>query len=562
MLGIENIPSNDAALYDHVLDHLFAFGAIPERYNSISNPLDKYFAMGRGLQNPALKIDVPAMEMKKWFDTNYHYIVGEFSASTKFELNATNIIGQFLEAKELGIVTRPVIIGPVTFLALGKASSEDPSFDPLTLLPQLLPVYVELLTKLQQNGAKWIQFDEPILSLSRPASYAGYYKLAYETLSKAQPELSFLLASYFGRYSTNLEFVIDLPVHALHIDTIRAPGDLDVVLPRLKATNKLVSVGVVEGRNIWKVDYTVAIKKVEQAIAVLGSDRVIVAPSCSLLHSPHSLGREAKMDSNIKSWMSFAVEKINEIATIVKAVKGENVKEELAANAACIAARKSSPLVHNPKVKDEMKSISPAMFKRLSPFAVREQKQQEKLNLPPLPTTTVGSFPQTQQVRIARQKFKKGETTLAEYDAFIKEEIVKAVKFQEKVGLDMLVHGEFERNDMVEYFGENLDGYVFSQFGWVQSYGSRCVKPPIIFGDVARPKPITVETSVYAQSLTKLPMKGMLTGPVTMLQWSFVRDDQPRKDTCFQIALALRKEVSDLAKAGIPAIQIDEVILY
>ena len=557
--GIDFIPSNDASFYDHVLDHLYAFGAIPSRYQSIQNPIDKYFAMGRGLQNPALGIDVPAMEMKKWFDTNYHYIVGEFSAKTKFELNPVKIVGHFLEAKDLGIITRPVILGPVTFLALGKASSEDPSFDPLTLLPQVLPVYVELLKQLKDAGAEWIQFDEPILSLSRPDSYKEYYKLAYETIAKEVPELKYLLASYFGRYSSNIEFVINLPVNAIHLDTIRAPGDLDIVLPRLKAAKKMVSVGVVEGRNIWKVDYSIAIKKVEQCIALLGSENVIVGPSCSLLHSPHSLAREVKMDSNIKSWMSFACEKIHEITTIVKAVKGEDVKTELAANAAAIAARKSSPLVHNPKVQEEMKSITPDMFKRQSPFNVREQKQQAKLNLPPYPTTTVGSFPQTQQVRVARQKFKKGESTQQEYDAFINEEIAKAVKFQETVGLDMLVHGEFERNDMVEYFGENLDGYVFSQFGWVQSYGSRCVKPPIIFGDVARPKPITVETSVYAQSLTKLPMKGMLTGPVTMLQWSFVRDDQPRKDTCFQIALALRKEVSDLAKAGIPAIQIDEV---
>jgi len=558
--GIEIIPSNDASFYDHVLDHLFVFGAIPERYNNIASSTDKYFAMGRGLQRPAEGIDVPAMEMKKWFDTNYHYIVGEFSPSTKFHLQNKKPIDQYLEAKALGIQTRPVLIGPVSFLALGKESSSAPAeFDRLSLLDSLLPTYVELVTALQAAGVDSIQFDEPILALDRPASYKALYEKAYATLSKAVPSVKFLLASYFGRYGSNFDFVVDLPIHAVHVDTVRAPAELDIILKRVQSKKLAVSVGVVNGRNVWKANLASCIETVKKAVAALGADRVIVAPSCSLLHTPHSLASEKKMDANIKSWMSFAAEKLVELDTITKAVNAPgSVDAVLAENAACVETRKTSPLIHDPAVKAEMSAITPNMFKRQSVFEVREAKQQAKLGLPLYPTTTVGSFPQTKEVRVARQKFKKGESTAAEYDAFIKAEILKTVKFQEEVGLDMLVHGEFERNDMVEYFGENMKGYVFSEYGWVQSYGSRCVKPPIIFGDVSRPYAMTVETSVYAQSLTKLPMKGMLTGPVTMLQWSFVRDDQPRRDTTYQIALALRKEVSDLAKAGIPAIQIDE----
>ena len=517
--------------------------------------------MGRGLQRPAEGIDVPAMEMKKWFDANYHYIVGEFSPSTKFHLQNKKPIDQYLEAKALGIQTRPVLIGPISFLALGKESSSAPAeFNRLSLLDSLLPVYVELVTALQAAGVDSIQFDEPILALDRPASDKALYEKAYATLSKAVPSVKFLLASYFGRYGSNFDFVVDLPIHAVHVDTVRAPAELDIILKRVQSKKLAVSVGVVSGRNVWKANLASCIETVKKAVAALGADRVIVAPSCSLLHTPHSLASEKKMDANIKSWMSFAAEKLVELDTITKAVNAPgSVDAVLAENAACVETRKTSPLIHDPAVKAEMSAITPNMFKRQSVFEVREAKQQTKLGLPLYPTTTVGSFPQTKEVRVARQKFKKGESTAAEYDAFIKAEILKTVKFQEEVGLDMLVHGEFERNDMVEYFGENMKGYVFSEYGWVQSYGSRCVKPPIIFGDVSRPYAMTVEISVYAQSLTKLPMKGMLTGPVTMLQWSFVRDDQPRRDTTYQIALALRKEVSDLAKAGIPAIQIDEV---
>lgn len=557
--GIDLIPSNDAAFYDHSLDHLFVFGAIPERYSNIPSATDKYFAMGRGLQRPAEGIDVPAMEMKKWFDTNYHYIVGEFSPATKFHLQSKKPLDHFLEAKALGVQTRPVLIGPVSFLALGKEASSAPEgFDRMSLLDSLLPVYCELVDDLVKAGAEHIQFDEPILSLDRPDSDKALFSKAYTALSKTA-SAKFLLASYFGRYGSNFDFVADLPISAVHVDCVRAPMELETIVNKIKGSKMSVSVGVVNGRNVWKANLAQCIETVKMAIAVLGNDRVMVSPSCSLLHTPHTLATEVKMDKNIKSWMSFSVEKLHEVVTIAKAINSPgSVDAALKENAECVQTRKTSDLIHDAAVQAEMKAITPDQFKRKSEFSVRVTKQAEKLKLPLYPTTTVGSFPQTKEVRVSRQKFKKGEQSLEQYKSFIDSEIHKAVKFQEDVGLDMLVHGEFERNDMVEYFGELMKGYVFSQFGWVQSYGSRCVKPPIIFGDVSRPAAMTVATSVYAQSLTDKPMKGMLTGPVTMLQWSFVRDDQPRSETTYQIALALRKEVADLATAGIPAVQIDE----
>lgn len=466
------------------------------------------------------------------FDTNYHYIVGEFGPSTEFKLQDSKPLDQYNEAKALGIQTRPVLIGPVSFLALGKEAPGAPAdFDRMSLLPSLLPVYCALLKDLKAAGAEWIQFDEPILSLDRPQSYKQMYQTAYKALSEAAPGLKFLFASYFGRYDSNLEFVLPLPIDAVHVDLCRAPEELETVLSKIAGSKLIVSVGVVNGRNIWKNNLAESVKLVKKAVDALGAERVIVAPSCSLLHSPHTLATEQKMDANIKSWMSFAVEKLAEVVTISRAVtEPAAVAEELAANAKCVESRKTSPMIHNPVIQEEMKKITPEMFKRQAAYDVRQVAQAKKLKLPMYPTTTVGSFPQTKEVRVARQNLKKKIISEAEYKAFIDKEIEKCVKFQEDIGLSMLVHGEFERNDMVEFFGENLKGYVFSEFGWVQSYGSRCVKPPIIYGDISRPTPMTVEVSKYAQSLTKLPMKGMLTGPVTMLQWSFVRDDQPRKD--------------------------------
>eukprot|EP00842_Homolaphlyctis_polyrhiza_P006176 jgi/Hompol1/655/HPOL_001267-RA len=567
------VPSNDFSFYDHVLDHSFLFGVIPDRYQSIPNKLDQYFAMGRGLQRPAEGIDVPACEMKKWFDTNYfiayplasasktdHYIVPEFSLKTQFSVNSNKPVDEFLEAKALGIATRPVLIGPISFLLLGKGDKHaDLSFNPIVLIDRLLPVYIQVLEKLQAAGATSVQIDEPILALDQPFSLKSVYAEVYAKIRAALPTLSILIASYFGTIGANLEFIVDLPINAIHIDVVRAPQDLELVLPRLAHNNKSLSVGVVNGRNIWKNNLEHSIAQIQRAVSVLGAHRVAVAPSCSLLHSPNSLEYEVKMSPVIKNWMSFAVQKLEEISVIAKAVHvPASVAQQLAANKAAIEDRKVSPLIHDPAVQDELRRVNSTMFRRQNAFAIREKVQKAKLNLPAYPTTTVGSFPQTKEVRVARQKFKKGEWSQQQYDDFVKSEIQKAVAFQERVGIDVFVHGEFERNDMVEFFGENMKGYVFSENGWVQSYGSRCVKPPIIFGDVSRPSPMTVAVSAYSQSLTSKPMKGMLTGPVTMLQWSFVRDDQPRKDTTFQIALALRKEVQDLEAAGLPVIQIDE----
>ncbi|KAJ3057235.1 methionine-synthesizing 5- methyltetrahydropteroyltriglutamate--homocysteine methyltransferase [Rhizophlyctis rosea] len=555
-----HIPSNDFSFYDQVLDHLLLFGVIPARYANLQFPLETYFAMGRGLQKPEQGIDVPAMEMKKWFDTNYHFIVPKFEANQEFTLRSTKPIDEYKEAKALGIQTRPVILGPISLLHLGKAA-KGASFDPITLLDKLLPAYASLLTQLAEAGAEWVQFDEPVLSFDLPLAYKAYYAKAYQYLASAAPGLKILLANYFGRIGSNLDFITPLPIAALHVDLVRAPEELDIVLQTVSNSAQFaLSLGVINGRNIWKADLDAAIAKVNKVAGVLGNDRVFVAPSCSLLHTPHSLTAEVKMKSEIRDWLAFSVEKLHEIVAIAKAVReGEaSVADTLAANRQSIQNRRTSNLIHNPAVKAALAAVTEDMFRRKSPFPKRYADQQTKLQLPAFPTTTVGSFPQTKEVRVARQKLKKGEYTAEEYDAFIKKEIDSCIKFQEEVGLDVLVHGEFERNDMVEYFGECLQGYVFSQNGWVQSYGSRCVKPPIIYGDVSRPNPMTVYWSQYAQTKTKLPMKGMLTGPVTCLQWSFVRDDQPRKDTTFQLALAIRQEVVDLEKAGIPVIQIDE----
>ncbi|RKO86102.1 cobalamin-independent synthase, partial [Blyttiomyces helicus] len=554
-----HIPSNDFSFYDHVLDHVHLFGAVPKRYAGLTNHIDAYFATGRGLQKKEEGIDVPAMEMKKWFDTNYHYIVPEFSINQEFSLATTKPIDQFLEAKELGIQTRPVLLGPISFLVLGKAARGD-AFETISLLPKLIPVYEQLLVKLAEAGAEWVQIDEPVLQLDLAESFKAHYTTAYTALAAAAPKLQILLATYFGRLGDNLKIVADLPIAGLHVDAVRAPEELDAVIQAIAPRNIVLSVGVINGRNIWKADLEKVIATINHVVGHIDSSKVFVAPSCSLLHSPHSLAAEVKMDAAIKDWLSFAVEKLHEVVVVAKGVNhgDDAIKAELDANRASVKARRESPLIHDEKVKAEMKAITEDMFARRSPFPVRAAAQQAKLHLPSFPTTTVGSFPQTKEVRVARQKLKKGEWTVAQYDEFIKAETDRCIKIQEELGLDVLVHGEFERNDMVEYFGESLKGYVFSQNGWVQSYGSRCVKPPIIYGDVSRPTPMTVDWSVYAQSRTKLPMKGMLTGPVTMLQWSFVRDDQPRSETAFQLALAIRKEVQDLEAAKIPVIQIDE----
>ncbi|KAI7874666.1 5-methyltetrahydropteroyltriglutamate-homocysteine S-methyltransferase [Lichtheimia hyalospora FSU 10163] len=562
--GIEHIPSGEYTLYDRVLDTAQQFGAIPQRYQHIKNPLDQYFAMGRGLQKPATettpKVDVPAMEMKKWFDTNYHFIVPEFEVDQSFSLQQPRAVEQFKAAKALGIHTRPVLVGPVSFLYLGKPAKTGESFDTLSLLPKVLPLYVELLKQLAEAGADWVQIDEPIMIFDLDANVKLALEKAYKSL-KEQSTLKLLVAAYFGRVENNVYAVKDF-VDAIHLDFVRAPEELDTILPLLKA-DQVLSLGLVDGRNIWINNLDKSIGLAEKAVAALGKDRVFIAPSCSLAHSPFSTSFETKIkeiNPELFSWLAFSVEKCSEIVVIAKALNQgrDSVKDALAANAAAVESRRTSRQTVNPEVRDRVAKIPTEAWKRASPFPVRRDAQVKKLKLPLFPTTTIGSFPQTKEIRINRQKHNKGELSDADYDAFIKAEMKKVVDFQEKVGLDVLVHGEPERNDMVEHFGHLLHGYDFTQNGWVVSYGSRCVKPPVIFGDVARRGPMTVQEIKYAQSLTSKPMKGMLTGPVTMMKWSFVRDDIPQKEICSQIGLALRDEVVDLEAAGIPCIQVDE----
>lgn len=567
--GIAHIPSNDFSFYDQVLDTSAVVGAIPSRYGFSGDriDLDTYFAMARGVtgkaegngSGPAHK-EVSAMEMTKWFDTNYHYIVPEFEKGIRFRLTSMKPVSEFRGAKAAGIVTRPVLVGPVTFLLQGK--SKDPTVTPLSLLDGLLPVYEQVLGALAAEGAEWVQIDEPCLVLDLPKEAHEAYKKAYARLAAAAPKLKLLVATYFEGLRDNLTTAASLPVAALHVDLVRAPGQLDQVLAALPK-EKLLSVGVVDGRNIWKTDLSKALGLVEKATQALGSDRVLVAPSCSLLHSPIDLDNEAKLDAELRNWLAFGKQKLQEIATIVRAVnEGRGaVADVLKANETAMESRRTSKRIHNDAVKTRAAAVTPQQLRRNRPYPERAKQQRARLQLPALPTTTIGSFPQTPEVRANRASLKSGKINQQQYEAACKTEIEKTIRIQEEIGLDMLVHGEFERNDMVEYFGEQLSGFFFTQNGWVQSYGSRYVKPPVIFGDVARPSPMTVAWSKYAQSLTSRPMKGMLTGPVTILQWSFVRDDQPRSETCKQIGLAIRDEVVDLEAAGIQAIQIDEPAL-
>lgn len=562
--GIDLIPSNDFSFYDQVLDMSLTVGAIPKRYNQVilnkaNTELDLYFAMARGYQKDG--IDITAMEMTKWFDTNYHYIVPEFHKGQKFKLFSTKIINEFAEAQQAGILTKPVIIGPVSYLLLGKEKEAD--FDRIDLIKNLLPVYIDILNALKKHQVEWVQFDEPFLGLDLNAKEKEAFRWVYATLKKEFPALKLMVATYFEGLKDNLELALLLPVSALHLDVVRCPEQLEDVLNVFPSKMKL-SLGVVDGRNIWKNDFEQSLNRINSAVARLGADRVFVAPSCSLIHSPCDLDletNEATLTPEIKQWMAFAKQKINEVVALKQLAVGTydaKVSQVFEENIRAIAARKTSKLIHNETVKQRIELLSGTDVKRKNIFALRRHKQKAALQLPLFPTTTIGSFPQTQEVRSWRAKFKKGELTQEEYDQLIAKETEETIRFQEEIGMDVLVHGEFERNDMVEYFGEQLSGFTFTKNGWVQSYGSRCVKPPVIYGDVSRPNPMTVRWSSFAQSLTPKHVKGMLTGPVTILQWSFVRDDQPRSVTCNQIALAIRDEVTDLEAAGIHIIQIDE----
>jgi len=548
--GLDHIPSNDFSFYDQMLDTIAMLGAVPPRFGHDGGtvPLDLYFAMARGRK------DAPAMEMTKWFDTNYHYIVPELTAEMEFRLSSSKALDEYNEAKFLGVSTRPVLIGPVTFLALAKMRDGSNRWG---LLPRLLAVYRNVLSSLAQAGAEWVQIDEPILVADLDQEVHAALKAAYAVL--ADVPVKIMLATYFGAIGDNLAALAELRVQGLHVDLVRAPGQLEDVC-KVIAPGVLLSLGVVNGRNIWKTALTDAERLIEQAKALRGGD-LIVAPSCSLLHVPVDLSTETKLDIELKDWLSFAVQKLDEVASLAAAANGERDSRYFLDNARALGTRATSRRIHDPAVQARLAAVTPQMARREPAFAQRIALQQSLLKLPMLPTTSIGSLPQTKDVREARARFRKGELDQAGYEQILEDKTAEAMRWQDEIGIDVPVHGEFERNDMVEYFGEQLNGFAFSERGWVQSYGSRCVKPPIIFGDVSRPKPMTLHWTEVAQRYTKKPVKGMLTGPVTILQWSFVRDDQPRRDTCRQIALAIRDEVMDLEKAGVKLIQIDEAAL-
>ena len=565
--GLDLIPSNDFSFYDQMLDMTCLLGNIPSRFGWHGGPIDLNLmfriARGNGGDHQATSQGkeasaLHASEMTKWFDTNYHYIVPEFHAGTTFKLSTAKPFDEFREALDLGIRTKPVLIGPLTYLHLGK--SPDAKFDRLSLLEDLLAVYAEIVDRLQALGVQWLEFDEPVLALDLGADWQAAFLPAYRRLRESAPDLKFILATYFGELRENLPLATNLPVDVLHVDLTRAASELNKVLAHLPVSTGL-SLGTVDGRNIWRNNFDLSLQQIDQVKRVLSFERILLAPSCSLLHSPVTLRRETALEAEIKNWLAFAEEKLGEIAQLARLAEGRGDSFLAYQNRVSFHSRRASGRIHRSEVKARCQAMKPEDSRRNAPFSERRKAQRAVLNLPLFPTTTIGSFPQTTEVRAARAKWKRGECSDVEYQDFLKKTTAECIRFQEESGLDVLVHGEFERNDMVEYFGEQLDGFAFTINGWVQSYGSRCVKPPIIYGDVTRPRRLTVDWSTYAQSLTSRPMKGMLTGPNTILQWSFVRDDQPRSETTRQIALAIRDEVLALEAAGIRVIQIDEPAL-
>ena len=570
--GLAFVTVGDFAFYDQVANHIQLFGCEPRRFGfSGQEPLlQRYFAMSRGTAaghvhdescagcvHGAATEGTPALEMTKWLDTNYHYLVPEFDAQTRFALHAESLLAEVDEAIALPARVKVALLGPVSLLWLGKVKQEgNGNFDRLSLLDALLPAYVDLLTRLAARGVTWVQMDEPVLGLDLDASWQDALRRAYAALAKVDQAL--LLASYFSPLQNNLALACELPVAGLHVDAVRAPEEL-AEIARLLPRERELSVGIVDGRNIWRSDLDQALATLREARELRGG-RLWIAPSCSLLHVPFSLRDDASLDAELASWLAGAVEKLDELRVLEWALWGDEngVADELHASRAAAASRRASPRVRNAAVAARLADLTVDADRRQSSFPARQKAQRQRLKLPSYPTTTIGSFPQTAEIRSARAAFKRGTLNAADYRAAMQREIATAVSKQEALGLDVLVHGEAERNDMVEYFGEQLDGFAFTANGWVQSYGSRCVKPPILFGDVARPRAMTVDWTVFAQGLTTKPMKGMLTGPITILQWSFVRDDQARATTALQIALAIRDEVADLEHAGIAIIQIDE----
>ena len=560
-LGADILPSNDFSLYDHVLDTSALIGAVPARYDWDGETVDTdlYFTMARGAQgDPAHAgcghaADTTAQEMTKWFDTNYHFLVPELTAGQTFRIASTKIFDEYDEAKALGYQTRPVLLGPVSYLMLAKGKA----VEPLALLPTLLDTYAEILARLAKQGAEWVQIDEPCLVLDLDDAQRAAFERAYARLATAGPRL--MLTPYFGGLGDNLDLAAELPVHGLHLDLVRAPEQLGPALDKVRP-HVLLSLGIVDGRNIWRANLPDLYWRLKELAATRD---LILAPSCSLLHVPVDLALETALDPEIAQWLAFATQKIEELAALARALnEGEDAAfAAFSASRMAAVARATSPRIHDPAVAARLAALDADAARRAAPFAARREAQRRRLPLPRYPTTTIGSFPQTAEVRKARAAHIRGEIDDAAYDRYLKVETRAAIKWQEEIGLDVLVHGEFERNDMVQYFGERLAGFAFTRSGWVQSYGSRCVRPPILYGDVSRPRPMTVDWWRYAQDQTDRPVKGMLTGPVTILNWSFVRDDQPREASCRQIALAIRDEVLDLEAAGAAIVQIDEAAL-
>jgi len=555
--GIDLIPVNDFSLYDQTLDASVLTGAIPARYGAGPVDLDGYFAMARGRTGAR---GVRAQEMTKWFDTNYHYLVPEFAADQRFALSSSRPFAELAEAQALGVAAKPVLLGPISFLLLGKVETHA---DPLSLLPALLPIYVETIARLAAAGAAWIQIDEPMLVTDLSAEALAAYPIAFAELARAKGSAKLLLQTYFGTVGDAYEMVTGLPVDGIGLDFVRGADQLGLIEARGFPADKTLVAGVVDGRNVWINDLSASLGLLNRLETATASDRLMVSTSCSLLHVPYDLLRETELDARVTPWLAFAEQKLAEVATLTRGLNDglDAIDGALAANRAALAGAGASALRHDGQVKDRVAALPADADRRARPFSERAALQAERLRLPVLPTTTIGSFPQTPALRSARRKFEAGELDAVSYDEAMRASIRETVAEQEALGIDVLVHGEPERNDMVQYFGEQLHGFAFTRHAWVQSYGSRCVRPPIIYGDVSRPAPMTVAWALFAQSLTEKPMKGMLTGPVTILNWSFVRDDQPRSETCRQIALAIRDEVIDLDAAGIAVIQIDEPAL-
>lgn len=557
--GIDLIPVNDFAYYDHMLDMIELIGAIPPRFASISNPLHRYFAMARGFQKDGA--DITAMEMTKWFDTNYHYIVPEFYNSTKFILSSEKPFEEIESARKSGVKNaKPVLVGPITFLKLGKIMEGGASLR--ELLPGLLSVYEEILKRFKEMDVEWVQLDEPALAGDLSPQDSALFTHAYKRLAAIPSRPKIILTTYFGGLEENAGLALSAKCEALHLDLVRAPEQLDYII-KIIDDETILSLGLVDGRNIWKTDLHSAWKIMQNAVHRLGSSRIMIAPSCSLLHSPIDLAQEKSLPADLKEWLAFAVQKLNEVNILAKSLNNgiESVSKEFHLSQSITESRKHCIKTRNDEVRKRASALTPAMTARKSEFAVRRALQQELYKLPEIPSTTIGSFPQTKELRRLRSDYKKGLVSRQNYEKALEEEIIAALRFQEEIGLDVLVHGEFERNDMVEYFGEQLEGFAFTENGWVQSYGSRAVKPPVIYGDILRQHPMTVRWSGFAQKNSSRPIKGMLTGPVTMLKWSFVRNDQPLANTCRQLALAVRDEAADLEKAGVRFIQIDEPAL-